>query len=70
MTRHWNAETHREADQFYPTLSEAEIRRRQDLTRQQIEIAHRERLDDALADLHEQEDALTRDMLRRLEARQ
>ncbi len=46
----WTDETDREAAEFYPTLSEREIRRRQDITAQQIGIAHRQGNEDALAD--------------------
>lgn len=64
----WTDETDREAAEFYPTLSEREIRRRQDITAQQIGMAHRQGNEDALADLRRQEDALTREMMRRLQA--
>lgn len=64
--RHWTDETDAEADVFFATLSEAEIRRRQDLCQQQIVSAHRDRNEDALADLRRMEDALTRTMLARL----
>jgi len=66
MARHWTDETDAEADVFFATLSEAEIRRRQDLCKQQIVMAYRARAEDALADLHRMEDALQRSMLARL----
>jgi hypothetical protein len=64
--RHWTNETDREADEFFATLSESEIRRRQDLCVQQIEVAHAQHKTDALEDLRRMEDALCRSMLARL----
>jgi hypothetical protein len=63
---HWTDEIDAEAETFFATLSEAEIRRRQDLCAQQIVMAHRARNDVALADLRRMENALGREMLRRL----
>jgi hypothetical protein len=65
MTRHWTAETDREADVFFATLSVKEIRRRQRLAAAQIELAWEQRNDDALADLRRMENALTRSMAER-----
>lgn len=62
---HWTDQTDAEAVALFATMSEAEIRRRQDLTREQITLAHEQRNEDALADLRRQEDALTRAMLSR-----
>lgn len=62
----WTDETDREAAEYCPTLSEREIRRRQDITAQQIVMAHRQGNEDALADLRRQEGALAREMIRRL----
>jgi hypothetical protein len=63
--RHWTDETDTEAEEFFATLPDREIRRRQDLCSQQIRTAHERRNEDALADLRRMEDALTRTMLRR-----
>jgi hypothetical protein len=64
--RRWTDDTDKEADQFFATLSESEVRRRQDLCRQQIRLAFEQRNEDALADLDRMRDALTRTMLTRL----
>lgn len=64
--RHWTDQTDGEADEFFSTLAESEIRRRQDLCQQQIRTAHARRNDDALADLRRMEDALARSMMSRL----
>jgi len=64
--RKWTDEIDAEADEFFSTLSEREIRRRQDLCRQQLKIAHDRGLTDALIDLQRMEAALTRAMLARL----
>lgn len=68
MTKRWTDETDREAEAFFPTLSEAEIRKRQDLCKQQQRIAFRSRNEDALADLGRMDDALAAEMGRRLDA--
>lgn len=65
--RTWTETTTEEARAFYPTLTEAEIRRRQDLTRQLLGMAYEQRNDDAMLDLRAQERALTDEMLRRLD---
>lgn len=62
---HWTDATDTEAAVFFDTLSEREIRRRQDLCNQQIRTAHEHRNTDALADLRRMEDALCASMLRR-----
>ena len=64
--RHWTDETDAEADVFFASLSDAEIRRRQDLCSAQIVTAHERRNEDALADLRRMEDALCRTMLARI----
>jgi hypothetical protein len=63
--KQWTDEVDREAETFFATLTETEMRRRQDLCAQQIAIAHRERKGDALDDLRRMESALVREMLRR-----
>lgn len=64
--RHWTDKTTEEARHFFPTLTEAEIRRRQDIAAQQIRMAYDERNDDALADLQAMERELTHEMMRRI----
>ena len=70
MARNWTDETDREAASFFGTLSDREIRRRQDLCAQQIRMAHERRDDptmaDALHDLRRMEEALAQAMLVRL----
>lgn len=70
MTREWTEQTTAEAAEFYPTLTTAEIRRRQGLTAEQIGMAWEQGNTDALLDLRCQEDALTAEMHRRLVAGQ
>jgi hypothetical protein len=65
--RRWTAETDREADELFPTLTTTEIRRRQDLCRQQTALAYEARNEDALLDLQAMADALTREMFGRTE---
>ncbi len=65
--RHWTEKTDREADFYFATLPEFEIRRRQDLCGQQITIAFKRGLIDALEDLQAMDQALARSMLARLE---
>jgi len=67
MCDRWKTVSGDSVEGFYATLTTAEIRRRQYLTRQEIEIAHRDGLTDALSALREQEDALTAEMVRRLQ---
>jgi hypothetical protein len=62
----WTDETDKQAAEFFATLTETEIRRRQDLCSQQIVTAHNSRNLNALTDLRRMEDALTREMLRLL----
>ena len=64
---HWTDTTDVEAAEFFATLSEREIRTRQDLCTQQIGLAWKQRNDDALADLRRMEDALAAEMMRRLD---
>jgi len=64
--RHWTTEVDKEADKFFDTLSDKEIRRRQRLCTAQIETAYREKRTDALADLQAAEAALMRTMLKRV----
>lgn len=64
--RQWTDETDREADVFFATLTEREIRRRQEICTAQIREAWRQRNDEALADLHACEEALARSMMARL----
>jgi hypothetical protein len=64
---HWIAETDRQADEFFATLTTEEIRRRQELARQQIRRAYEARNEGALADLTRMEAALIRAMLSRSE---
>ena len=63
--QHWTDETDREADVFFATLTEAEIRRRQHLCREQQSLAFKQRNEGALADLGRMEDALMRAMMAR-----
>lgn len=65
--RHWTEQTDAEAAEYFPTLSEKEIRRRQDLCQQQIQMAYEQRKADALEDLYRMEQALANEMLRRLD---
>ena len=63
--RHWTNETDAEASSFFATLTEREVRRRQDLCAAQIAVAHDRGLTDALEDLHRMEAALQRSLLER-----
>lgn len=68
--KEWTEQTSAEAVEFFDSLPESEIRRRQDLASQQIALAH-ERLtgvlrDDAIHDLQKMQDALAASMMRRL----
>lgn len=64
--QHWTDETDREADAYFATLTDREIRRRQDLCHAQQQIAFEHRNDRALADLQRMDDALARAMMARL----
>jgi hypothetical protein len=66
MVRHWTAETDREADELYATFSDAKIRRYQDLARQQMRMAFAQGNEDAYLDLEAMQEALTREMLQRV----
>lgn len=68
MSRNWTPEVDAEADQFFRTLSIAELRKRQDLATQQTRIAFDQRNDNALIDLQAMHDALTREVARRIAA--
>lgn len=70
MSRHWTDKTDREACILYRTFTEAKIRRYQDLAQQQITTAFRQRNEDALADLNAMNDALARELRRRLDMRE
>ena len=69
--RHWTDETDREADELYPTFTDAKIRHYQDLAEQQIARAYPRavagdlRMSDAIADLQRMQDALAREMGKR-----
>jgi hypothetical protein len=65
----WTDETDAEAAVFFPTLPEREIRRRQDLCKQQMRLAWEQRNEQASANLQRMSDALTREMFRRTAAR-
>lgn len=65
MKNQWTDEIDQEADTFFATLPDEEIRRRQDLCSQQIVLAHKANSTRALEDLRRMEDALTRAMLER-----
>lgn len=64
--RHWTEKTDREAQTFFATLSEREIRERQAICNEQIGMAYRERMEDALEDLQAMSEALARSMMERL----
>ncbi len=65
--RHWTEETDREADALYRTFSYTKVRCYQDLASQQIAMAYSQRNSDALADLNAMNDALARELRRRLD---
>lgn len=62
----WTNETDAKAKIFFDSLTESEIRRRQDLCAQQIKMAYDQKNADALTDLRRMEAALTESMLTRL----
>jgi len=64
--RHWTEKTDQEAQTFFATLSESQIRERQAICNEQIGIAYRERMEDALEDLQAMSEALARSMMERL----
>lgn len=63
--QHWTDEVDAEADVLFRTLSLREIRRRQDLCHQQIQMAMEQNNERALRDLARMDDALFREMMRR-----
>jgi hypothetical protein len=63
---HWTDDTDAEADAYFATLSESEIRRRQDICREQQRTAFERRNTNALADLQRMDDALARAMFAKL----
>jgi len=67
--RHWTEQTDTEANELYPTFTEAKIRQYQDLARAQIRMAYDQGNEDAMADLQAMEDALFREMMRRTDPR-
>jgi hypothetical protein len=69
VTRQWTPEVDAEADRFFRTLTIPELRRRQSLADQQMEMAHAQRKTDALLDLRAMHDALTREVARRTDKR-
>lgn len=58
-----------EAAAYFDTLSEKQIRQRQDLCNRQIEVAHAQKNDRAIANLRRMEQDLTDAMLRRIDVR-
>jgi hypothetical protein len=62
---HWTDATDRQADEFYATLSESEIRRRQGLCEKQMKLAAEQGNERAMADLQRMSDALMGAMLAR-----
>lgn len=69
--RHRDCDPRRKAiksEAFFDSLTESEIRRRQDLCEQQLRLAYEQRNADATARLRIMEQALTRAMLRRVPA--
>ncbi|USN15897.1 hypothetical protein PAPPERLAPAPP_01550 [Brevundimonas phage vB_BpoS-Papperlapapp] len=63
--QHWTVKVDQEADALFRTLSEADIRKRQDICRQQAKQAHEQGHDRAALDIARNEEALMREMLRR-----
>lgn len=63
--QHWTVKVDQEADALFRTLSEADIRKRQDLCKAQAQAAHEKGNDRAALDLARQDEALMREMLRR-----
>ncbi|USN14394.1 hypothetical protein KABACHOK_05810 [Brevundimonas phage vB_BpoS-Kabachok] len=61
----WTAKVDQEADALFRTLSEADIRKRQDICRQQAKLAYEQGHDRAALDIARNEEALMREMLRR-----
>lgn len=65
--QHWTKQTDREAHELFDTLPEAEIRKRQHITREQMTRAFEQKNERAMLDLQRQDDALAQAMMRRLE---
>mgnify|MGYP000321263279 CR=1 FL=1 len=63
--QNWTVTVDMEADAQFRTLSEAEIRRRQDICKDQARRAFAQKHERASIDIARQEDALMREMLRR-----
>ena len=64
--KNWSDEVDEKSKIFFSTLSEKEIRRRQDLCNQQIKMAYNQKNEDALYDLQRMQKALEREMMNRL----
>lgn len=65
--QHWTDDVDARAAELFQTLSEREIRRRQDLAAQQLRLAYQAKNERAMTDLRRMQDALTREMFRRTE---
>lgn len=63
--QHWTEKEDREADALFRTLTEKEIRKRQDLCKAQARLAFEKQNERAMLDIARQDDALMREMLRR-----
>lgn len=64
--QHWTEKIDREAIELFDTLTEEEIRTRQNITREQITAAFKQNNVRALIDLQRQDEALFQAMMRRL----
>lgn len=65
--QHWTEKVDLEAHALFDTLTESDIRSRQRITRDQIDMAVKQKNHRALLDLQRQDDALWRAMMRRVE---
>ncbi|USN15619.1 hypothetical protein KIKIMORA_05010 [Brevundimonas phage vB_BpoS-Kikimora] len=63
--QHWTVKVDQDADVLFRTLSTNEIRRRQAICQEQAASAHAKANERAAIDIARQEEALTREMLRR-----
>lgn len=63
--QHWTEQVDREADTLFRTLTEADIRKRQDICQAQAKLAFEQKHDRAALDIARQDEALMREMLRR-----
>lgn len=63
--QHWTEAADREADALFRTLSDKDIRKRQDLCKAQARLAFEKKNGRAMLDLARQDEALMREMLRR-----